>query len=54
MGVLKALGVLLIIAWLVLWLAVKVTVGAVHLLLALGIALLIYGLLKGRTTTPRP
>jgi hypothetical protein len=38
--------VVLIVAWLVLWLAVKVTFAAVHLLLLLGVALIVYGLIK--------
>jgi hypothetical protein len=44
--VLHTLGVLLIVAWLVLWLAVKVTFAAIHLLLLLGVALIVFGLLK--------
>ena len=46
MGILKFLGVAIIIAWLVLWLAVKITFGAIHLLLLLGVALLVVGFLK--------
>lgn len=46
MGILKFLGVAIIIAWLVLWLAVKVTFAAVHLLLLLGLALVVVGFLK--------
>ena len=49
MGILKALGVLIIIAWLVLWLAVKVTFGAIHLLLVIGLAMLVYGFIKAKT-----
>ena len=45
-AVLHTLGVLLIVAWLVLWLAVKITVAAVHLLLLLGVALIVFGLIK--------
>jgi len=44
--VLHTLGVLLIVAWLVLWLAVKVTFAAIHLLLLLGVVLIVFGLLK--------
>ena len=51
-AVLHAIGILLIIAWLVLWLAVKITFGAIHLLLVLGVALIIIGLLRaGRSGT---
>jgi hypothetical protein len=46
MGILKFLGIAIIIVWLVLWLAVKVTFAAIHLLLLLGVALLIVGFLK--------
>ena len=46
MGILKFLGVAIIIVWLVLWLAVKVTFAAVHLLLLLGLALVVVGFLK--------
>jgi hypothetical protein len=46
MGILKVLGVIVIIAWLVLWLAVKVTFAAVHLLLLLGLAMVIVGFMK--------
>ena len=45
-AVLHGIGVVLIVAWLVLWLAVKITVAAVHLLLLLGIAMIVFGLLK--------
>jgi Flp pilus assembly protein TadB len=46
MGLLKGLGVFLIIAWLVLWLAVKITFAAIHLLLLIGLALLVYGFIN--------
>jgi hypothetical protein len=46
---LHAIGVLFIVAWLVLWLAVKITFAAVHLLLLLGIAMIVFGLLKSRS-----
>lgn len=46
MAALKWLGIALIVTWLVLWLAVKITVGAIHLLLLLGLALLVFGLVK--------
>ena len=44
MAILRILAVLFIIAWLVLWLAVKVTFGAIHVLLAIGIIMLIVSL----------
>lgn len=46
MGILRALGVLLIIAWLVLWLFVKVTLAAIHLLLVLGLVAIIIDLVR--------
>ena len=46
MGVLKGIGVAILILWLVLWLAVKVTFGAIHLLAVLGLALLVIGFVK--------
>jgi hypothetical protein len=49
MAVLKWLGALILITWLVLWLAVKITFGAIHLLFVLGVALLLIGLFKSAT-----
>jgi hypothetical protein len=49
MGILKFLGIAVIVLWLVLWLAVKVTFGAIHLLAVLGVAMLIIGLAKSAT-----
>lgn len=49
MAILKTLGILLVVAWLVLWLAVKITVATVHLLLLLGLALLVFGFIKSKT-----
>ncbi len=46
MGVLKTIGGVLILAWLVLWLTVKTIGFAVHILVALGIAMLVIGFLK--------
>ena len=52
-AVLTTVGVIFIIAWLVLLLAVKVTFAAIHLLLAAGIVLLIFAIARaasaGRT-----
>ena len=49
MGVLKGLGVAIIVLWLVLWLAVKITFAAIHLLLLVGLALLVFGFIKSKT-----
>ncbi len=45
-AVLHAIGLILIVSWLVLWLSVKITFAAVHLLLLAGIALIVFGLLS--------
>jgi hypothetical protein len=49
MGILKFIGIAVIVLWLVLWLAVKVTFGAVHLLAVLGVVMLVAGLMKSST-----
>ena len=46
MGILKFIGLGILVLWLVLWLAVKITFGAIHLLAVLGIVLLMIGLAK--------
>jgi hypothetical protein len=51
MGILRILAVLFIVAWLVLWLAVKVTFGAIHVLLAIGLIMLIVSLFGGARRT---
>lgn len=45
-AVLSLLGIVFLIAWLVLWLAVKVTFGAIHLLVVIGAILLIFALIR--------
>jgi hypothetical protein len=49
MGILKGIGVVLIVAWLVLWLFVKITFAAIHLLVFIGLALLVAGFMKSTT-----
>ena len=49
MRILAWLGVLFIVAWLVLWLAVKVTFAAVHVLVAIGVLMLIAAFVTGFT-----
>ena len=46
MGILKGLGIALIVVWLVLWLAVKITFAAIHLLLLIGLVMLVVGFAK--------
>ena len=45
-AVLSLLGIVFIIAWLVLWLAVKITFGAIHLLVVIGIILIVLAIIK--------
>ncbi|HVC29551.1 MAG TPA: hypothetical protein VND24_00080 [Steroidobacteraceae bacterium] len=45
-SILSVLGIVFIIAWLVLWLAVKVTFGAIHLLVVIGIIMIVVALLR--------
>ena len=45
-AVLSLLGIAFIVAWLVLWLAVKITFGAIHLLVAIGIILIALALVR--------
>lgn len=49
MGILRTIGIALIVAWLVLWLFVKITIVAIHLLLLLGIAAIVIDLAKSRS-----
>lgn len=46
MGILRAIGIELIAMWLVLWLVVKITIVAIHLLLLLGIATIVIDLAR--------
>jgi hypothetical protein len=45
------LGVAMVLGWGLLWLGIKIAVGAVHLLLLLGLVLIGWGLLKDRGTS---
>lgn len=40
-AILTLVGIVFVIAWLVLWLAVKVTFGAIHLLVVVGVILIV-------------
>jgi hypothetical protein len=46
MGLLKILGAGILVLWLVLWLALKITTGVIHLLVLVGIAMIIIGFVK--------
>ena len=52
MGILRSIGAALIVLWLVLWLFVKITFAAIHLLLLIGLAMLVFGLIKRETSRP--
>ena len=45
-AILSLLGIAFIIAWLVLWLAVKITFGAIHLLVVIGVILIVLAIIK--------
>ena len=47
MRLLGWLGAIFIVVWLVLWLALKVTFAAVHVLVAIGLILLIVAFARG-------
>ena len=49
MKILHILGILLIVAWLILWLALKVTFVAIHALVVLGVILIIVAFFAGRS-----
>ena len=49
MRILHVLGALLIISWLILWLALKLTFVAIHALLVLGVILIIVAFVAGRS-----
>lgn len=48
MDALKWIGGILLVTWFVLWLVVKITFTAIHLLLLVGLAMVVWGLLKSR------
>lgn len=50
MRILNILGVLFILSWLVLWLALKVTFVAIHALFVLGVILIIFAFVAGRSS----
>lgn len=54
MKVLHAIGFILIVAWLALWLFVKITFVAVHLLLLLGVACIFIALFRSGSAKSAP
>jgi hypothetical protein len=51
MKILLALGVLFILAWLVMWFALKLTFVAIHGLVAVGVLLIIVAFFAGRSAS---
>ena len=50
MGILKGIGAVLVVLWLVLWLLIKITFAAIHLLLLIGLAMLVLGFIRRETS----
>jgi hypothetical protein len=53
MKVLHVFGALFILAWLVLWLALKITFAAVHALVVIGVVLIIAAFVVGRSAAAK-
>ncbi len=53
MKILHILGALCIIAWLVMWLALKVTFAAIHALVVIGVLLIIVAFVAGRSAASK-
>jgi hypothetical protein len=53
MKIFHVLGVLFILAWLVLWLALKLTFAAIHALVVIGVLLIIVGFIAGRSAAAK-
>ena len=43
------LGIALLVLWVILWLGLKIVSGVIHLLVIVGVALLVWGLVKKGT-----
>jgi len=52
MKLLVWIGIAMVLCWGLLWLGIKLAVGAVHLLLVLGIALIVLGFFKRGAANP--
>lgn len=46
MGALVWIGILLLVAWAVLWLGFHIVTGAIHLLVIIAVAMIVWGLVK--------
>jgi hypothetical protein len=53
MKLLVWIGIAMIVCWGVLWLGIKLAIGAIHLLLVLGVVLVGWGLLQRTRATGR-
>ena len=47
MKLLVWIGIAMVIAWAILWLGIKMAIGAIHVLLVLGLAAIAWGVMKG-------
>ena len=50
MKVLVWIGIAMVIAWAILWLGVKMAMGAIHVLLVLGLVAIAWGVIKGASS----
>jgi Flp pilus assembly protein TadB len=50
MKILFWVGIAMVVAWAILWLGIKMAIGAVHLLLVLGLIAIVWGLIQARRT----
>jgi Flp pilus assembly protein TadB len=50
MKILFWVGIAMVVAWAILWLGIKMAIGAVHVLLVLGLIAIVWGLIQGRQT----
>jgi hypothetical protein len=44
------IGIAMVIAWAILWLGIKMAIGAIHLLLVLGLVAIAWGVMKGASS----
>ncbi len=47
MKLLVWIGLAMVIAWAILWLGLKIAIGAIHVLLILGLAVIAWGVFQG-------
>jgi len=44
------IGIAMVIAWAILWLGIKMAIGAIHILLVLGLVAIAWGVMKGASS----